>query len=289
MNIIAFYSFLDTVDVISIEKKIKIFFKCIDIKGSMLLSSEGINGTIAVPINYENKTVNFLLGLGISKTNIKISKFDGKRIFNNFKIKKKKEIVTSDFGLTPDEIKKGQFIEPQEWDSFMQQEDVLIVDTRNNYEFRVGHFKNALDPNIKTFKDFKSYVEDNKEKLKKKKVAIYCTGGIRCEKAGPLMKKYEIEAYQLRGGILKYLEVSKAKNWNGECFVFDYRVALDKKLKPGKTILCHGCNKPMSLQETKSQFYKEGYSCERCYETLSPKRTRSLMDKRKYWKIALEV
>ncbi len=289
MKVIAFYSFFKINDLNFSEKKIKDFFKNIEIKGTILLGPEGLNGTIAVPTGLEKTTTNFLLKLGVDESNMKISQFDGKRIFNRFKIKKKKEIVTSDFGLTIDEIKQSQFIEPKEWDSFIQQEDVLIVDARNDYEHRVGHFENAIDPSIKTFRELKEYVKDNEEKLKEKKVAIYCTGGIRCEKAGPLMQKHGIDTYQLKGGILKYLEVSEAKKWNGECFVFDYRVALDKKLNPGKTILCHGCNMPLSQEETESQFYKEGYSCERCYETLSPKKTRSLMDKRKHWKRVLEA
>jgi len=241
-----------------------------------------------LPKAFEENTKNFLLNLGVEEKNIKISNYDGKRVFHRFKIKKKNEIVTSDFDLTVDQIKNGQFIEPGKWDEFIKQEDVCVIDTRNDYEFRLGHFQNALDPNITTFREFKKYVEENKEFLKTKKVAIYCTGGIRCEKAGPLMQKHGIDTYQLKGGILKYLEVSQAKNWNGECFVFDYRVAVDKNLQPGSSLLCHGCNMPLNSDDTKSPYYKKGFSCYRCYDKLSAKKTRSLTDKRVHWKRFLD-
>ncbi|MDA1283723.1 MAG: rhodanese-like domain-containing protein [Proteobacteria bacterium] len=287
MKVLAFYSFFELMDTLAVESKIKNFVLNISIKGTILLSSEGINGTIAIPKESETLIKDFLIELGVNEKNIKVSNFDGKRIFNRFVIKIKKEIVTSDFNLTIDEINKGQFIEPEKWDEFIEQEDVCMIDTRNNYEYRLGHFQNALDPNTTTFREFKKYIEENKELLKNKKVAIYCTGGIRCEKAGPLMQKHGIDTYQLKGGILKYLEVASAKNWNGECFVFDYRVAVDKNLQPGSSILCHGCNMPLNSEDTKSPHYKEGFSCHRCYDKLSAKKTRSLTDKREHWKRVL--
>lgn len=283
----AFYGFFELIDVNIVEKKIKIFFSTIDVKGILLLSPEGINGTISLPKASEENTKIFLLNLGVEEKNIKITNFDGKRVFHRFKIKKKKEIVTSDFDLTINEIQQGQFIDPEKWDTFINQEDVLVLDTRNDYEYRIGHFDKATDPNIENFREFKKYIEKNKKLLKEKKVAIYCTGGIRCEKAGPLMQKYGIDTYQLKGGILKYLKVSKAKEWRGECFVFDYRVAVNKNLKPGKTILCHGCNMPLKPEDTESPNYKEGYSCYRCYGGLNAKKTKSLMNKRQHWKRVL--
>ena len=288
MKVLAFYSFFELIDPLAVESKIKNFISNISIKGTILLSSEGINGTIAIPKESETLMKDFLIELGVNEKYIKVSNFDGKKIFNSFAIKVKKEIVTSDFNLTIDEINNGQFIEPEKWDEFIKQEDVCIIDTRNDYEYRLGNFQNALDPNIATFRDFKKYIEDNKESLKNKKVAIYCTGGIRCEKAGPLMQKNGIDTYQLKGGILKYLEVSSAKNWNGECFVFDYRVALNKNLQPGSSILCHGCNMPLNSDDTKSPYYKEGFSCHRCYDKLNAKKIRSLTDKREHWKRLLD-
>ena len=288
MKVLAFYSFFDLIDPVSIEVKINSFFSNINIKGNILLSEEGVNGTIVIPKENEISIKAFLVKIGVDEQNIKISDFEGKRIFNRFAIKIKNEIVTSDFNLRIDEINNGQFIQAENWDEFIKKDDVCIIDVRNDYEYQIGHFQNAIDPNIKIFRDFKDYIKKNKETLSRKKIAIYCTGGIRCEKAGPLMKKYGIDTYQLKGGILKYLEVSSAKNWKGECFIFDYRVALNKKLQPGISILCHGCNMPLRIEDTKCPHYKEGFSCYRCYDELNAKKTRSLINKRRHWRQVLD-
>ncbi|MDB9776469.1 rhodanese-like domain-containing protein [Alphaproteobacteria bacterium] len=284
MRVLAFYSFFEVINPIEIKQSIKNNIAKLGVEGSILLSFEGINGTILVPDEHEIFIKEYFISLGVSKYNIKVSNFNKKKIFCRFGIKIKKEIVTSGFNLTINEINKGQFIEPEKWDDFIKRDDVSIIDTRNDYEYRIGHFKNAIDPNISTFKEFKKYIEKNKNTLKENKIAIYCTGGIRCEKAGSLMHKYGIDTYQLKGGILKYLEVSGAKSWKGECFVFDKRVALNKKLQPGTSLLCHGCNMPLKSEETKSPHYKEGFSCQRCYHQLNPKKIRSLQNKRKHWK-----
>ena len=155
------------------------------------------------------------------------------------------------------------------------------------YEYKIGHYKNAINPKIETFKDFKNYIKNNKEKFQNKKVGIYCTGGIRCEKAGPLMEKYGIETYQLKGGILKYFETTSADSWKGECFVFDYRVSLNKQLSQGTSKLCYGCNMPLTPRERKSPKYEEGYSCSICFDNMTEKKRRSLKDKREHWKKVL--
>ena len=285
MRVIAFYTFFELKEALDIKNEIKKFFKNIVTKGNILLGPEGLNGTIAIPESYEQKTIGFLKDIGVKENNIKYSNLDSNKFFKKkLKIKIKKEIVTSDFNLTVDDIKKGQFIEPKNWENFISQEDVSIIDTRNEYEFKIGHFKNAINPNIDSFKEFKNYVELNKDKFKNKKVAIYCTGGIRCEKAGPLMQKLGIDTFQLKGGILKYLEDTPARSWVGECFVFDYRVSVDKNLNPGNKKLCYGCNMPLTEKETLSRHYKEGFSCPNCHERLTDKRKRSLTDKREHWK-----
>lgn len=285
MRVIAFYTFFELKEALDIKNEIKKFFKNIVTKGNILLGPEGLNGTIAIPESYEQKTIIFLKDIGVKENNIKYSNLDSNKFFKKkLKIKIKKEIVTSDFNLTVDDIKKGQFIEPKNWENFISQEDVSIIDTRNEYEFKIGHFKNAINPNIDSFKEFKNYVELNKDKFKNKKVAIYCTGGIRCEKAGPLMQKLGIDTFQLKGGILKYLEDTPARSWVGECFVFDYRVSVDKNLNPGNKKLCYGCNMPLTEKETLSRHYKEGFTCPNCHERLTDKRKRSLTDKREHWK-----
>ena len=284
VSVIAFYSFFKIENLELLKNQIQDFFQPIDTKGTFLIGPEGLNGTIAIPINEEKKTIQYLEKLGVQSQNIKVSKFEGKRVFNCFKIKIKKEIVTSDFDLSIQEIEQGQFIDPEQWDSFINQDDVVIIDTRNDYEFKVGHFQNATNPNIKTFREFKKYIKGRKEELQNKKVAIYCTGGIRCEKAGPLMQKYGIDTYQLKGGILKYFEDTPASKWNGECFVFDYRVSVDKQLQPGSNELCFGCNMPLTPEEKKSSHYEEGFTCPDCYDQMTEKKRRSLTDKRDHWK-----
>ena len=285
MRVIAFYTFFELKDAIGIKKEIKNFFKNIVTKGNILVGPEGLNGTIAVHELHEQKTINFLKEIGVKENHIKYSNFDSDRFFKKkLKVKIKKEIVTSNFNLSVEDIKKGQFIDPKNWENFISQEDVTIIDTRNEYEFKMGHFKNAINPKIESFREFKNYIDTNKDKLKNKKVAIYCTGGIRCEKAGPLMQKLGIDTFQLKGGILKYFEETPAPSWDGECFVFDYRVSVDKNLKPGNNKLCYGCNMPLTKEEVLSPHYKEGFTCPNCYEQLTDKKKRSLTDKREHWK-----
>ena len=285
MRVIAFYTFFELKDAIGLKKEIKNFFKNIVTKGNILVGPEGLNGTIAVPELHEQKTINFLKEIGVKENHIKYSNFDSDRFFKKkLKVKIKKEIVTSNFNLSVEDIKKGQFIDPKNWENFISQEDVAIIDTRNEYEFKMGHFKNAINPKIESFREFKNYIDANKDKLKNKKVAIYCTGGIRCEKAGPLMQKLGIDTFQLKGGILKYFEETSAPSWDGECFVFDYRVSVDKNLKPGNNKLCYGCNMPLTKEEVLSPHYKEGFTCPNCYEQLTDKKKRSLTDKREHWK-----
>ena len=284
MRVIAFYSFFDISKPKKLKEEINLFFLLKKIKGSILVSKEGLNGTITVTQKKEKNTINYLISLGVLNENIKISNYSGQEIFKEFKIKLKNEIVTSDFGLNISEIKQSKFIQPNDWDKFINKKDVKIIDTRNNYEYKIGHFKNAINPKIDTFKEFNEFIKTNKDQFQNKKVAIYCTGGIRCEKAGPLMERYGIDTYQLKGGILKYFEQTNSKLWNGECFVFDYRVSLTKELSKGISKLCYGCNTPLTIKETKSPKYEKGFTCPVCFDNMTEKKRRSLKDKREHWK-----
>jgi UPF0176 protein len=284
MRVVAFYSFFDISNPKKLKEEINLFFLLKKIKGSILVSKEGLNGTITVTQKKEKNTINYLISLGVLNENIKISNYNGQEIFKEFKIKLKNEIVTSDFGLNISEIKQSKFIQPNDWDKFINKKDVKIIDTRNNYEYKIGHFKNAINPKIDTFKEFNEFIKTNKDQFQNKKVAIYCTGGIRCEKAGPLMERYGIDTYQLKGGILKYFEQTNSKLWNGECFVFDYRVSLTKELSKGISKLCYGCNTPLTIKETKSPKYEKGFTCPVCFDNMTEKKRRSLKDKREHWK-----
>ena len=284
MRVIAFYTFFDIPNPKKLKEEISLFFLLKKIKGSILVSKEGLNGTIVVSQKKEKNTINYLISLGVLNENIKISNYSGQEIFKEFKIKLKNEIVTSDFGLNISEIKQSKFIQPNDWDKFINKKDVKIIDTRNNYEYKIGHFKNAINPKINTFKEFNEFIKTNKDQFQNKKVAIYCTGGIRCEKAGPLMERYGIDTYQLKGGILKYFEQTNSKLWNGECFVFDYRISLNKELSKGLSKLCYGCNTPLTIKETKSPKYEKGFTCPVCFDNITEKKRRSLKDKREHWK-----
>ena len=284
MRVIAFYSFFVISNPKKLKDEINLFFLLKKIKGSILVSKEGLNGTITVTQKKEKNTINYLISLGVLNENVKISNYSGQEIFKEFKIKLKNEIVTSDFGLKISEIKQSKFIQPNDWDKFINKKDVKIIDTRNNYEYKIGHFKNAINPKIDTFKEFNEYIKTNKDQFQNKKVAIYCTGGIRCEKAGPLMERYGLDTYQLKGGILKYFEQTNSKLWNGECFVFDYRVSLNKELSKGISKLCYGCNTPLTIKETKSPKYEKGFTCPVCFDNITEKKKRSLKDKREHWK-----
>ena len=284
MRVIAFYSFFDISNPKKLKEEINLFFLLKKIKGSILVSKEGLNGTITVSQKKEKNTINYLISMGVLNENIKIFSYSGQEIFKEFKIKLKNEIVTSDFGLKISEIKQSKFIQPNDWDKFINKKDVKIIDIRNNYEYKVGHFKNAINPKIDTFKEFNEFIKKNKDQFQNKKVAIYCTGGIRCEKAGPLMERYGIDTYQLKGGILKYFEQTNSKLWNGECFVFDYRVSLTKELSKGISKLCYGCNTRLTIKETKSPKYEKGFTCPVCFDNMTEKKRHSLKDKREHWK-----
>ena len=201
-------------------------------------------------------------------------------------VRLKKEIIS----LGMDEIKPvehtGQYIEPVRFKEWLDEgKEVLVLDTRNDYELRLGTFENAIDLNIKSFRQFPEAIKGLKQD-KSTPIVMFCTGGIRCEKAGPLMERYGIDTYQLKGGILKYFEQTNSKLWNGECFVFDYRVSLNKKLSKGTSKLCYGCNTPLTIKETKSPKYEKGFTCPVCFDNMTEKKRRSLKDKREHWKKA---
>ena len=188
--------------------------------------------------------------------------------FHKPKIKIKKEVVPIGIKLSKINNKKT-YIEPNKWNSFLKKSDIKIIDARKPFEFNMGTFKGAENPNIDNFRDFPNYL---KKINKKKPIAMFCTGGIRCEKAtNYLMKKGFKKVYQLKGGIINYLKNINVKSslWSGECYVFDNRVSLKHKLKLGTYIICSGCRKPVSKDEKKSKKYQMGISCPKCYDKLS--------------------
>jgi UPF0176 protein len=192
--------------------------------------------------------------------------------FNRMKVRLKKEIVTMGVeGIDPLQS-VGAYVQPEDWNALIDDENTILIDTRNDYEYAIGTFKGAIDPKTKTFREFPQWVEDHRGDLEGKKIAMFCTGGIRCEKATAFVKGLGFDdVYHLKGGILKYLEDMPAEDtrWEGECFVFDERVSVGHGLVEGDVQLCRACRNPVTPEGKLSQFYEEGISCDSCYHERS--------------------
>ena len=240
------------------------------IRGSIIISSEGINGSLAG----NSKDISKILKL--LKKEFKFTEFDSSNIstsrfqpFHKAKVKIKKEVVPLGLKIKSESKRHNRYLSGKSWNKLIIKKETLLIDVRKPFEYSVGTFKNAMNPNIQNFRDFPKFLN----KIEKTKpVAMFCTGGIRCEKASIFLKKKGFKnVFQLKGGILNYLNKTKKKDslWKGECFVFDNRVSLKHKLKQGTFSICGGCRKPISTKDKKSKKYEEGVSCERCYDTLS--------------------
>ena len=240
------------------------------IRGSIIISSEGINGSLAG----NSKDISKILKL--LKKEFKFTEFDSSNIstsrfqpFHKAKVKVKKEVVPLGLKINSASKRRNRYLSGKSWNKLIIKKETLLIDVRKPFEYSVGTFKNAMNPNIQNFRDFPKFLSKVE---KTKPVAMFCTGGIRCEKASIFLKKKGFKnVFQLKGGILNYLNKIKKKDslWKGECFVFDNRVSLKHKLKQGTFSICGGCRKPISTKDKRSKKYEEGVSCERCYDTLS--------------------
>tara|TARA_B100001093_G_scaffold498702_1_gene547111 strand:+ start:686 stop:1615 length:930 start_codon:yes stop_codon:yes gene_type:complete len=276
--IYTFYRFKDLKKLTFIKKQIKKFAENKLIYGTLLIAKEGINGTIS---GTKNDLDEFIINL---KKIIKIRKLSTKISKNQFipfyrlKIKLKNEIVTIGNEFIKPEKLTGKYISPKDWDKIINNKKFMIIDTRNNYEINIGTFKNSINPKIKTFRDFPKYIKEKKIK-KDQPIAMFCTGGIRCEKATSyLLQNGFLDICQLEGGILNYLEFKKNKknsSWIGECFVFDNRVSINQKLQKGNYDQCFGCRHPISEEDKQLKSYKKGISCKYCFSKRSEKQINS--------------
>ena len=270
-KILSFYEFCD-LDVDKVTKnKNKIFetSKNNSILGTIILSIEGINGTVSGSSDSIDILNQLMKDLGY-KCNIKFSVSE-KKPFKRLKVKIQKEIVTF-MNLGKSAKNTGTFIAPEDWDDFISNEDVKLIDVRNFYETVIGKFPKSIDPNTETFTDFIDYIDKELSSNKDQKIAMYCTGGIRCEKASSYMKDIGFKnIFQLEGGIINYLnKVEKNKgSWNGECFVFDERVSLKYNSEIGNYELCHGCRNPIDEEDKGSIYFEEGVSCPNCINVRS--------------------
>ena len=267
---ISYYKFTRIKNIFKYKNIFNKILKGFDIKGIILLAPEGINISISIQSSQLNEFFSQLkYFLKIDKKQFKLS-YSQKHIFRKMKIKIKKEILTTRKTNNINPKKNvGTYIKPEDWDNFINKPDILLIDTRNYYEASVGTFKNSLNPNSGSFSDILKWLEKNilLNKNKNKKIAMFCTGGIRCEKATSFIKnKGYKEVYHLEGGILKYLEtVKNQSNWVGECFVFDDRVSVNKYLDQGSYILCFACRMPLSSKDISSKNYIKGIACPYCY------------------------
>lgn len=237
ISIVSFYSFVNIAEPELLIPKILLIGKKKMARGTVLVAKEGFNGSISGPKEVTDAVLNEIIRLtGAIDVNVKAN-YDIVHPFHKFKVKLKNEIITMGVGELDVQNLKGEYIETDEWDDFIARKDVILVDTRNDYEIEVGTFEGAINPMTETFRQFPKWVMDNKEMLEGKKIAMTCTGGVRCEKSTAYLKSLGYkDVYHLKGGILQYLEDTKNINhkWHGECFVFDDRFAVDDELAPSE-------------------------------------------------------
>jgi UPF0176 protein len=287
-----FYKFL----VLENYKELKIKFdkslSKTNIKGTILLANEGVNGTIA---GSESDLKKFFLYMDkFSQFKDITPKFSSsnKNPFLRMKVRLKKEIVTIGIPEVSPSNLVGKYLNVEEWNEFLNESDSMIIDTRNDYEVSIGTFKNSINPKIKSFRNFPNWVQKNlidKKVSKKSKIGMFCTGGIRCEKSTSYLKQLGFEnVFHLDGGILKYLENVKSdeNEWKGECFVFDYRVSLNDSLEKGEYDMCYACRMPLSKENKKNKHYLKGQSCEYCYDQTTIKQKKRFNEREKQIKLS---
>lgn len=265
--------------------------RCVSLglKGTLLLAREGINGTVAGT----REAIDQLLGYLRSDPRLAglehKESFDELMPFHRMKVKLKREIVTMGVeGIDPNRV-VGTYVEPQDWNALVNDPGVLLIDTRNDYEYAIGSFKGAVDPQTQSFREFPDYVRTHLDPARHRKVAMFCTGGIRCEKASAFMLQEGFEeVYHLRGGILRYLEEvpPQESTWEGECFVFDNRVAVNHALEKGQYDQCHGCRRPITEEDKQSPYYMKGVCCPHCHDRLSPDQRARFAERQKQIELA---
>lgn len=268
----AFYKFVKLPDFAQKQHPLLSYCQVQSVKGTILLAAEGINGTIAASAQGIDSVLSFLRSdERLADLEPKLS-YANSAPFERMKVRLKQEIVTMGAPEVDPSRQVGTYVSPHDWNALICDPDVTVIDTRNDYEVNIGTFKKAQNPQTKLFRQFPDYVSEHLDPSKHKKVALFCTGGIRCEKASAYMLAQGFrEVYHLKGGILKYLEsVPVAESlWQGECFVFDERIAVVHSLAQGTYDLCFSCGHPISDEDKASLQYEEGISCPYCFERLT--------------------
>ena len=270
-----FYKFVALPKFQDLRQPILAECKSQEIKGTVLLAAEGINGTIAGTRQGIDNILGYLRSLeSFADLEHKESTAD-KLPFTRLKVRLKKEIVTLGKPEVDPNQKVGTYVRPQDWNQIISDPEITVIDTRNQYEVEIGTFQRAINPETESFRDFPEYIAQNIDPKQHPKVAMFCTGGIRCEKASSyLLSQGFEEVYHLKGGILKYLEEVPAEEslWDGECFVFDKRVTVKEGLEIGTYDMCFACGHPITEADKNSPQYKDMISCPYCYEDLTPEK-----------------
>jgi len=293
MKVAAFYRFLDLDHIETFRNDLLAECKQRSLLGTILVAPEGFNGTLAGEegaivqvLEWIEKRLAIAEAIAARWTNAE------RAPFRRMRVPLKKEIVTLGRPDIRPHERVGSYVEPDDWNELIDDPDVLVIDTRNHYEVEVGTFPDAIDPGTDSFRQFPNFAEKFTDELASelgefandKRIAMFCTGGIRCEKATALMLELGFnDVYHLRGGILNYLQNIPEENnrWDGECFVFDTRVAVDRDLAEGGYVQCHACRRPLSNDDLKSPNYREGVSCPHCITELDPERVERLEERRK--------
>lgn len=267
-TIAALYRFVTVQDTEALRLSLKDAFAALDLCGTLLIAPEGINGTLAGSEEAIEQMLSILNEkTGLTRDEVKFSTAPGKP-FNRLKIRLKRELITFNQPQADPNTLAGTYVEPHDWNNLLNDPDVVLLDTRNTYETSIGVFQNAQDPQIEKFTDFADYVRKNLDAKKHKKIAMYCTGGIRCEKASAFMRAEGFEeVYHLKGGILKYLEEipPEQSKWQGDCYVFDKRMSVGHGLTTGSHTMCFCCGRPLSIEDKQHPHFEDGVSCAHCY------------------------
>jgi len=287
-QVAALYRFARFADPVVLKGPIEALCRAHGIKGTLLLATEGLNGTLAGTTDAIAALIGHLRTLpGCADLDVKYATAEAMP-FHRLKIRVKREIVTMGVPVDPLSI-VGTYVDPADWNALIDDPDTIVIDTRNDYEVRIGSFARAIDPGTRAFSDFPGWAAEQRAAMAGKKVAMFCTGGIRCEKATALLKEQGVEqVFHLKGGILKYLEDVPAaeSRWHGECFVFDERVAVGHGLAPGTHALCRACRMPVSAEDRASPLFQEGVACPACHGTRTPEQRAGYAERHRQAKLA---
>lgn len=287
--IAALYHFAPLPDFRELREPLLARCAALGVRGTLLLAEEGVNGTVSGSRTaIDGLLAHLRADPRLAALEHKESRSD-RHPFRRLKIKLKKEIVTLGVpGVDPGKV-VGTYVEPEDWNALIADPGVLVIDTRNDYEVAIGSFRHALDPGTRSFREFPAYVREHLDPARHRRVAMFCTGGIRCEKASSFMRAEGFpEVYHLRGGILEYLERVKPEDslWEGECFVFDHRVGVTHGLEEGRAEMCFGCGHPVTTEERAMPAYEEGVSCPRCAGALDEGKRARLRERMRQLELA---